>query len=241
MARDAVVASARWARWRLNPYRQIDRLVVRQRGAGTAATAPFWLPHARYTVFNDYDPAEAVESFAIVDQRGRRWPDWAAIPAPVAVVTAPLVQEELPAGLYHVEVGTATPTCAWDVQLVLNSMLALRRAPRAWRSLSEVPEVITIRSSDAPVLRVAQTGRYDAVWTVGEAALRPAIHPYSLALRAADGHVVQMGAASASGGRRVNPFFLGAGEWTVEMITSEPWELVISPVVGPTGGGARGF
>jgi hypothetical protein len=183
---------------------------------------PFRLPHPRYTVFNDYDPAEVVESFAIVDQRGRRRPDWAAVPAPVGMVTAPLVHEELPAGTYHIEIGTTTPTCSWDVQVVLNSMMALRTAPAAWRSPSAVPEVITIRGGDAPVLRVTRTGRYEVVaWNIGEASVRPAIHPYALDLRAADGHV--------------------AGEWRVEMTTSVDWELVLSPVVGPTGGGARGF
>jgi hypothetical protein len=230
-----------WVRWRLNPYRQIDRLVARERGAGTAATVPFRLPRARYTVFNDYDPADAVNSFAIVDQRGRRWPDWAKIPAPVGMVTAPLVQEELPAGVYHIEVGTMTPTCSWDVQVVLNSMMSLRIRPPEWRSSSAVPEVVRARSGNASVLRVTQTGRYDAAWTVGRPSVRPAIRPYSLALRAADGHVVELGGADATSDHRVGSAFLGAGEWTVEMTTSEPWELMLSPVVGPTGGGARGF
>jgi hypothetical protein len=208
---------------------------------------PFRLPRARYTVFNDCDPADAVESFAIVDQRGRRWPDWSAIPAPAGDVKAPLVQEELPAGLYHIELGTTTPTCSWDVQVVLNYMLSWRPPPRAWQSGAQVPDVITVRSGDAPVLRVIQTGRYDGVWTVGDDVWktgqgpRPVIHAFSLDLRATDGHVVEMGGANATHGHRVNPFFLGAGEWTVEMITSDPWELMLSPVVGPTGGGARGF
>jgi hypothetical protein len=236
-----VIAWARWVRWRLNPYRQIDRLVARERGVGSAEQAPLRLPHARYTVYSSYDPDEAVESFAIVDQRGRRWPDWAEIPAPVGHVIAPVVQEELPVGLYHVEVTTTTPTCSWDVQIVLNSMLALRSAPAAWQSSAQVPEPITIRRGEATQLRITQTGRYDVAWTIGEASARPVIHPYSLTLRAADGHVLEMGAASATRGHRVNPVFLGAGEWTVEMITNEPWALVISPVVGPTGGGARGF
>jgi hypothetical protein len=104
-----VITWARWVRWRLNPYRQIDRLVARERGAGTAATVPFRLPRARYT------------------------------------------------------------------------------------------------------------------------------------LRAADGHVVELGGADATRDHRVGSAFLGAGEWTVEMITRLSWELVVSPVVGPTGGGARGF
>ncbi|HEX4754499.1 MAG TPA: hypothetical protein VH661_01945 [Candidatus Dormibacteraeota bacterium] len=192
-------------------------------------------------MFNHYDPVEAALWFAIVDHRGRRWPDWASIPAPVGMVSAPLVQEELPAGLYHLEVGTTTSTCAWEVQVVLNAMMALRIPPPEWRSSSGVPDVVGVRSSDAPVLHLTQTGWYDAVWTVGEPSVRPAIRPYLLALRAADGHVVEMGAANATHGHRANPCFLGAGEWTVEMITGEPWELMLSPVVGPTGGGARGF
>jgi len=236
-----MIAWARWVRWRLNPYRQVDRLVACERGAGTTSTVPFRLPRARYTVFNRYDPGEAVTSFAIVDEDGQRWPDWAAISAPVGDVMAPLVQHELRAGVYHIEISTTMPTCSWQVQVVLNSMMALRRLPPEWRPSSAAPEVVRVRSGDPPILRVTQTGQYDAGWTVGEASVRPAFHPYSLELRAADGHVVQLGAASAMGDRRAGYVFLGAGQWTVEMITNVPWELVVTPVVGPTGGGARGF
>lgn len=56
--------------------------------------------------------------------------------------------------------------------------------------------------------------------------------PYSLDLRAADGHAIHLGAATATRGHRVGPHFMGAGAWTVEMNTELEWEFVLAPVVG---------
>lgn len=146
-------------------------------GVGSTATSPFRLPRARYTVFVRYDPSEAVRSFALVDQSDHRAPDWSSIGADVGDVPAPLVQHELRAGRYRVELGTSSPTCSWQVQVVLNSMLSWRWPPRAWRSSLPPPETITVSGGQDPSFRLAQTGPYDPSWTVGTDQVRHRSRP----------------------------------------------------------------
>ena len=225
--------------------RQLDRLVARFTGQGSGTSPPCRLPRARYTVFVTYDPREAVRAFVFADAKGRRWPDWRGLPA-AGEVTAPLVQGLLPAGTYRAEVETATPTCGYDIQVVLNSMQSWRAVPAACRPRSSPPNAATVRGDGSQTLLVEQTGRYRGDWWVGEPAVhRRVIHPYTLRLRAADGHDLELGTGGDVGGRRVdrriNPVFLSAGVWTVEMEANVPWELTVSPIVEPTGGGSRGF
>ncbi len=221
---------------------QIDRLVMLKAGVGSMTTSPFRLPRARYTVFVRYDPSEAVRSFALVDERHHRIPDWSAIGADVGDVAAPLVQHELHAGRYRVELDTSSPTCSWQVQVVLNSMLSWRSPPPAWRSSLPPPGTITVSSGQDPSFRVARTGPYDPSWTVGTDQVRHQIHLYSLDLRVADGHAVHLGAGTPTGSYgRTGLVFLGAGDWTVEMKTTVDWTFVLTPVLGPTGGGSQGF
>jgi hypothetical protein len=226
----------------VRPGAQIDRLVARQTGSGSTTTASFSLPRALYTVFVAYDPPESVKSFAVVRQQDGPVPNSNAVGVRRAGdVIAPLVQHELPAGSYHVEIGTLSRTCSWDVQVVLNKMLSWRRPPRAWKPSAAPPHVIRMRSDDDPTFLLTQTGRYEPSWTVGPDPRQHASHPYSVDLRAADGHTVHLGVATATGGRSVGFLFLGAGQWTVEMKTDFEWEFALTPVVGPTGGGARAF
>ncbi len=177
----------------LSRFVQIDRLAMVKTGAGPTTTASFRLPHARYTVFVDYDPPTAVTSFALLEDQGRALPDWSSITADVGEVMAPLVQHELPTGNYRLVIGTTTPTCAWMVHVVLNSILSWQAPPRPWRPSSPPPEEILVRSGESPVFRVAQTGRYDVSWTVGEDQVEGhPIRPYWLDLRATDGHAIHL-------------------------------------------------
>jgi hypothetical protein len=222
--------------------RQIDRLVRRETGNGSATTEPFRLPRGRYTVFVNYDPPEAVRSFGLVHLANGAIPNLNATGADrVGDTSAPIVQQELLAGRYRIDVGTDSPSCSWDVQVVLNSMLTWGRAPQAWRPSVAPPKPITVRSGENPVFLLARTGRYNADWTVGPGRSQHVTHPHSLVLRAADGHAVHLGAANGDRGYRRNPHFLGAGEWTVEMTTDVEWELLIAPVVGALGGGTHDF
>jgi hypothetical protein len=169
----------------------------------------------------------------VVDERGQGLPDWGAIPAAPGEVVAPLVQHVLPMGIYHLEVETWTPSCSWMVQVVLNSMLSWEVPPRAWVPFLPPPKTIKVHSGQEPRFRLAQTGLFDIQLTIGDWRLGDPWFGGSLDLRATDGHVIHTGSS--------NPFFLGAGEWTVEMKTSSEWHLVIAPVIGPRGGGARAF
>ena len=222
----------------LSRFVQIDRLVTVETGAGTTETPPFRLRHGRYTVFAWYDPPVAVRSLTVVDERGHGLPDCGAIPVAPGEVVAPLVQHVLPTGMYHVEVETWTPICAWMVRVVLNSMLSWEAPPPAWRPSLPPPQTTGLQSGREPRFRLAQTGLYDIEltireWRSGAPWFGGSVNPYSLDLRASDGHVLHLGQST--------PLFLGAGEWTVEMKTSDAWHLGIVPVIGPTGGGARGF
>jgi hypothetical protein len=102
----------------LSRFVQIDRLAVVKTGAGPTTTAPFRLPYARYSVFVNYDPPTAVNSFALVDDQGQRLPDWSTIPVDVGEVSAPLVQYELRTGDYRLVIGTTTRpapgACRWS-------------------------------------------------------------------------------------------------------------------------------
>jgi hypothetical protein len=230
----------------LSRFVQIDRLVTVETGAGTTETAPFRLRHGRYTVFAWYDPPAAVRSLTVVDERGHGLPDWGAIPVAPGEVVAPLVQHVLPTGMYHVEVETWTPTCSWMVQVVLNSMLSWEAPPRAWHPLLPPPKTIEVHGGQDQRVRVAQTGLYDIQLTIGEWRLGApwfggSLSPFSLDLRATDGHAIHIVRATESERGSSSPFFLGAGEWAVDMKGSSEWHLVIAPVIGPRGGGSRAF
>ena len=221
--------------------RQIDSLVARFIGHGSMISSAFRLPRARYTVFVDYDPADAVTAFAVVDADGRRRPLWDGLPSP-GKVTAPLVQELLPSGVYRIEIGTDMDACSWDVQVVLNSMQSLAQPPRRWMPPATPPSPITVSSGDAATLIVERTGRYTVDWWLGEPGISPRVmHPYKLALRAGDGHKLDLGAGDHRRSHRIGSVFLGAGIWAVEMTAEASWELSVSPMVGPMGGGAWGF
>lgn len=221
--------------------RQIDRLVARFTGHGTMITSPFQLPRARYTVFVHCDPADAVRAFALADAAGRRWPDWHGLPPP-GNVTAPVVQELLRSATYHLVIETATDSCSWDIQVVLNSMQSWAAPPRPWTPAAPPPPAVTVNSDGVTTLVVERTGQYSVDWWLGEPGIRPRVmYPYTLALRAGDGHTLDLGAGDGRRDHRIGSVFLGAGEWVVEMTAQTPWGLSLNPMVGPTGGGSWAF
>ena len=219
----------------------MDRLVARFIGHGSMISSAFRLPVGRYTVFVDYDPADAVHALALTDGAGRRWPDWNGLPAP-GLVTAPIVQELLPSGRYRIEIETSIAACSWDIQVVLNSMQAWAILPRPWKPLLPPPSRVTVSGAGSTTLRVERTGTYSIDWWLVGPGLEPGPrHPYALRLRAGDGHTVELGGGDERGDHRIGSAFLGAGAWEVEMTADTAWELTVSPIVGPTGGGAWGF
>ena len=230
----------------LSRFIQIDRLVNVITATGTHTTPPFYLPHARYTVFPNAEPERSARSFALLDEAGGGvHDDWSRFPPHVAGLTVPLVQHELKAGNYRMTI-EASPTCAWRVQVVLNSMTSWEAPPRSWRPPGPPPDPITLRSGASPVFQIAETGDYAMDLVVegfnGRDLLPDRICPFRLDLRAADGHSVHL--ASGKSDRAEWPpswKFLGAGQWAIDMDTGCDWQLVVRPMIGPSGGGARWF
>lgn len=231
----------------LGRFIQIDRLVAVLTGAGTHTTAGFYLPRARYTVFVAAEPARAARSFALLSGTGEGVrDDWSRIPGDVDSVPVPLVQHTLPAGNYQMTI-EAGPTCSWQAQVVLNSMRSWAAPPPAWQPSLAPPQPIMLGSGKSPDFRIDQTGTYlmDFMIDGFSAGIswpreKPDC-PFRLGLRAADGHLVYLGGGTAKHADWPSGAFLGAGGWRVQMETECPWELVIRPMIGPSGGGARWF
>lgn len=231
----------------LSRFIQIERLVTVLSGAGTQTTRPFYLPHARYTVFPRADPERAARAFALLDQDGNGVrDDWSRLPPNVMGLSVPLVQHPLKAGTYQLTIETTGPSCAWEMQVVLNSMLSWEAAPKAWRPSQPPPPPITLRRDELPEFRIVRTGHYMFDFSIDgfdgtPGTSRKRFCPYRLGLRAADGHRVHLGEGGENRASWPSGAFLGAGQWSVEMETDCDWELTIKPRVGPSGGGARWF
>lgn len=234
------------ARRPLSRFIQIDRLVTVLTGAGTKTTPGFYLPHARYTVFVEAEPVRAARSFSLLNDAGEGVTgDWSRIPDYVANVPVPLVQHELPAGNYRMAI-EATPACAWMAQVVLNSIQSWAAPPPAWRRSSPPPQPIMLGSGKSPDFRVEQIGTYATDFmidgfTIDQRVPRVKLCPFGLALRAADGHLIKLGAGTEREASWPSGAFLGAGNWQVDIDTKCEWELTIRPMLGPSSGGAHWF
>ena len=102
-------------------------------------------------------------------------------------------------------------------------------------------------SGRSPNFRIEQTGTYTTDFMIdgfrgqhGVRHMKP-ICSFQLALQAANGHVIPLAAGTGQKTTWPTSPFLGAGDWQVEMETQCEWELVIRPMVGPSGGGAYWF
>jgi len=233
------------ARRPLSRFIQIDRLVKVVIGTGTETTPAFYLPHARYTVFPDADPERSARSFALLDEAGRGvHDDWSQFPPDVAGLTVPLVQHELKAGKYRLTI-EASPSCAWRVQVVLNSMMSWEAPPRAWLPPGPPPDPITLGNGASPLFQITEAGNYAMDLMVGgfngRSPLPVRLCPFRLDLRAADRHSVHVATGESDRAEWPSWRFLGAGQWTVDMDTPCDWQLVVRPMIGPSGGGARWF
>ena len=163
----------------------------------------------------------------------------------VNVITATGTHTTPPFYLPHARYIEASPTCAWRVQVVLNSMTSWEAPPRAWQPPGPPPDRITLRSGASPVFQIAETGDYAMDLVVegfnGHHPLPDRICPFRLDLRAADGHPVHLAGGKSDRAEWPSWKFLGAGQWTVDMDTPCDWQLVVRPMIGPSGGGARWF
>jgi hypothetical protein len=242
------VGTAVIARRPLSRFIQIDRLVTVLTGLGSATSPPLYLPHGRYTLFMAYDPPAAVRSLSLIDRSGRGFPDWTSIPVSAGDVIAPLVQHAVPAGNYRMAI-EASSDCAWQAQVVLNSMLSWEAPPAAFHRRLARPAPILLGNDKNPDFRTEQTGTYAMELTLGDFAphvaqqpVPEALCPFELGLRAVNGHHLHLARATESNASWPPSFvFLGARDWRVEMKTECTWGLVIKPMVGSSGGGAYWF
>lgn len=236
------------ARRPLSRFIQIDRLVRVVTGAGTQTAPGLYLPHGRYTVFVDAEPARAARSFALLNDAGEGVrDDWTRIPDDVANVPVPLVQHQLPAANYRMTI-EASPSCSWRAQVVLNSMRSWAAPPPAWRPSLPPPAPIMLGSGKSPEFRIEQIGTYALDFSLGNFAphLAPqrrweALCPFRLGLRAADGHLFQLGRGTEHEASWPTSVFLGADNWKVDIDTEGEWDLTIRPMLGPSGGGTNWF
>ena len=229
----------------LSRFVQIDRLVARYTGIGSQTTAPVKLPHARYTVFINGDRLNEVRAFTLQDEHDVVLVDdhnWGRIPPNHIFMPIPLVQHEVPTGRYRMSIGTVTAACAWEIQVVLNSMMSWQTTPRPWRRTVPLPDAIRVRSGEKAQLRIARTGLYNIYLLVEEEAdEKKRFAPFTLQLEASDGYRVDLAQSDGFGLGTTEFVFLGAGDWSVRMSSQTDWQLGLMPRTGPMGGGAQAF
>jgi hypothetical protein len=234
---------------------QLDILLVEPTGVGSGSSQSFSLPHGKYTVFSYDDPAECIQSLALVNGSGREVGSDASFRAAARPPNAApdqsipsFVQQEFQTDRYHLALRTGTP-CAWMAQVILNSSLDLLGA----RPDPIKPPVATtepVRMSQASPNRefeARQPGLYHAQWKV-EFPATDATCSYDLTLVAADGHQEHLADSSQrfgnSGAGAIasdSPLFLGATRWHLAASGTCLWSVTISPWVGSLGGGVQGF
>jgi hypothetical protein len=236
-----------WSQWILGhrPFtrlHQIDRLVSVLTGAGERTIDNLSLTHGRYTIFVREDPEGGIASFQMSDDAGFQVDDdwkWRGI-------GAPLVQTEVPKGTYRLTIAARFPSVSWEIQVVLNSMLSWAAAPKPWRPTRPPPAPIQLSESTTARFQIARTGHYGMEFSIGDFKPDQPVFPrefgrFKLSLRANDGHTIRLAEGAGNTASWPTGAFLGAGDWTVEMESDCDWQLVIKPMVGPSGGGARGF
>lgn len=221
----------------------IDRLVTVESGMGSQVIDARRLPHGRYTIFINFDPADGGETFEVSRDPGnatehdlRRW----GSPA------VPLVQTELPKGTYRFAVRVRSAGVCWQMQLVLNAMMSWATPPKPWRPRLAPPSLINLTNATEQRFQISQTGHYKMLLRVDgfqadQKTFPTEFCPFNLGLRAADGHRVHLADGGGNTARWPDMAFLGAGDWTIEMMTKCEWQLVIRPMLGWAGGGARWF
>ena len=104
-------------------------------------------------------------------------------------------------------------------------------------------------SGKNPDFRIEQTRTYAMELRLGEFVpqiapqrVPKALCPFKLGLRAVDGHHLDLGRGTEhEASWPPSLVFLGARGWRVQMETECEWELVIRPMVGPSGGGTYWF
>jgi hypothetical protein len=231
---------------------QLDIVLRTQVGMGAGMNAPLHFPDARFTFFAFEDPTFCLTGMQLFDSSGSViGGELFERPTFVANVPVPLVQQDLPAGDYRLRVSTATSHCAWMVEEILNSMSSHDAPPAAEPAPVAQPTSATVSTQSTP-FAISESGLYNVSWSVTSPA--GAMCPYKIALRDSSGGMENIdqqpepqppnqppGPTPGGAGSGEVPLFLSAGIRTVSAQTVCPWMVSIRPLVGPNGGGVRGF
>lgn len=235
---------------------QLDMVLRTQTGSGDETSAPNHFPHARYTFFAFEDPTLCLSGVQLLDSHGsvvggETFNRQAELPA--MNVPTPLVQQNLPEADYRLRITTGAPRCTWMVQEVLNSMSTHAVPPRA-EPAPAAPRFAATVDSQTTVVHILKTGLYSVAWSI---TIPPNTNcPYVISLRTSTGDVEEVdrqpeqgvpassaGSPPAGGGSQQGMVFLllADGPRTVNAVTLCPWQLSVAPLIGPNGGGVRGF
>lgn len=235
--------------------RQVDIVLRTEIGSGNETAAPAHFPHARYTFFAFEDPTLCLTGVELLDAAGKvtggetfdRRTDLPAVNVPV-----PLVQRDLPEGDYGLRITTDAPRCTWMIQEVLNSMSTPGTPPTPEPAPASPHMSALVRNSMTPI-NIPRAGLYRATWMI--TAPPSTACPYAISLRTSVGDtelidqrpepgITTMSAGPPAGGGSSEGtvvLFLAAGRRTVSAVTPCPWQVSVAPLVGPNGGGVRGF
>ena len=220
---------------------------------GSATGSSLKLPHGRYTFFSYADPPGCVKSVALLDERGKAVVDdgsqrAAGMGQPSSVISQMVpsaVQQELSSGSYRLKVTTNGPSCAWEVEQILNYVLS-NEAPLKPLMPAKAPTVnVSLGNSSADLhFQIPVAGIYHVNWLVTPC------DRYSGDLVRSGGGSEHLGdgvGAAVPPGTVIGPqgqdgpTFLGAGDWTAKVATRCFWQIQVSPWVGSRGGGTQGF
>ena len=237
--------------------RHLDIVLRTETGTGPETTPPAHFPLARYTFFAWEDPSNCLAGIQLVDGHGNVLAGATGGNRSEAANVPPvLVQQELANADYRLRVSTAASQCSWMIEEILNSMPSSEQAPTPERAPPAPKDSMTVTGASPGPIPITATGLYKVTWTV--TAQPSDLCPYDVNLKMVSGgleHVAQepqpppegqpagppLGSrgGGTSGGQVI--VFLAAGTRTASAGTSCPWTLSVSPLIGPNGGGVRGF
>lgn len=232
-------------------------------GVGSTTVASINLPHGRYTFFTYADPPNCLESVALLDHAGKAISDDATqriatvptdLPPGAPSIAAnslgmqmvpTFVQQELQSGSYGLKVTARTPGCAWGIEQILNYMLS-NEAPLRPVNPPSAPNVnVSLGNSSSDLhFAIPVTGFYEVRWSV-----TPCDRYSADLVRSGGGtaHLEDGTAATVQPGSVIGPqssdsfAFMAAGDWTAQVATRCFWQLQVTPLRGPRGGGSQGF
>jgi hypothetical protein len=234
---------------------QLDVVLRTQMGRGNETATAAHFPHARYTFFAFEDPTLCLSGVELLDTSGNvaggaMFDSRAEHPS--NNVPVPLVQQNLREGDYTLRITTDAPRCTWMVQEVLNSMSTQGTPPTAEPASASPQMSATVQNPTTPFY-IPQAGLYGVTWAV----MAPVntVCPYVISLKTSAGDtelidqnpepgIPTMSAGPPGGGGNSGGMivmFLDAGTRTVNALTSCRWHVSVAPLVGPDGGGVRGF